>query len=151
MGVMANKNSTSLPIIFKLPFSWFSVCLSFVNIWLFSRVLTVYSDNIACVFFFFFDVTVGKQSLGAIYSFVFIDITLITDFTDPIYMQLASVICDQPELLYLKPSSLGFISLPFTLFPPFIVWCIIVYTISTNRVFTKYWPVTNLSTCSLLY
>lgn len=51
---MANKNSTSLPIIFKLPFSWFSVCLSFVNIWLFSRVLTVYSDNIACVFFFFF-------------------------------------------------------------------------------------------------
>lgn len=143
---MANKNATKLSYCFKFLCSWFSVCLVIVILWLFSTSKTVYSEDFAWLL----DAYVRKQPLEAGYSCIFTDTTLVTSFIDTIYMCFASVICDLSSLLYVKLSSMGFIFLPSTQFPTLIP-CIIVCTININWVFSKYWPVTNLSNYSFLH
>ena len=101
---MANKNATNFSVIFELPFSWFSVSFTFVNIWLFSRLLTKFILTVLLSFFCFcfcfcfcFMLRWGNCVFEQPTLCAFI--TLITYFTDTTYMQLASVIFDQPKFL----------------------------------------------------
>lgn len=99
MGVMANKNTTNFPVIFELPFSWFSVSLTSINIWLFSRLLTKFILTVLLSFFFFFFFMLRWGNCVFEQPTLCAFITLITNFTDTTYMQLASVIFDQPKFL----------------------------------------------------
>lgn len=67
-----NKMLKTSPMIFKIPFVWFSVCLVAVNLWLFFRILT---KLVLIVFAQLFVVSMKRWAFRAIYFTLYTDVT----------------------------------------------------------------------------